>query len=65
MPRNTIEQLERDFAKADAEHTALTDRLQESANKREAVRKRLEEAREGDSVEAVEVGPEQVEVVGE
>lgn len=63
MPRNTIEALEREFAKADADHTALTDRLQESANKRELARKKLEEAREAPADETPE--PEKVEVAGE
>lgn len=65
MPRNTIDEAERAFAKADAEHTSLTERLQDSANKRETARKRLEEAREGGSTDVVEVGPEQVEGASE
>ncbi len=63
MPKSPIEQLERDYAKADAEHTANCDKVQQSANKREVARKALEEARETPTEDVP--APEQVEVVSE
>lgn len=51
----TKHSLQKEFEKVDAEHTALTEKLQESANRRQALLRQLTEP------EAVEAAEEVIE----